>query len=133
MATQYPRGGGRVLPAWSEIPLDDREHLAGQTPHRLQRIMYQAHVGEVPEAQFAAAVTAADRRLHELLADEPEARLYFGDWTFASVTEEPDRMRAAEAEYYLCDALIEYGNQRHGSVWNLPVLDSALYGLFKEP
>ncbi|WP_030670640.1 hypothetical protein [Streptomyces rimosus] len=132
MAAQYPREDGRPLPDWPRLPLDDREHLATQAPYRLQTIMYATHVGEVPADHFAAAVADADRKLQQLLADEPEARQYFGDLTFAGVAHEPDPMVAAEREYYLCDALIEYGNQHHGSVWNLPVLDPALYGQFEE-
>ncbi|MFJ5733934.1 hypothetical protein [Streptomyces microflavus] len=44
-------------------------------------------------------------------------------------------MRAAEAEYYLCDALIEYGERHYGDragVWSLPVLDRSLYGRYAE-
>ncbi|MEU2789030.1 hypothetical protein [Streptomyces sp. NPDC007100] len=132
MAVQYPREHDRTLPDWSELPLNTREHLASQTPHRLQRIMYCTHVGEVPAEHFAAAVAEADRKLRQLLADEPAARQYFGDATFAGVAHETDPMVAAEREYYLCDALIEYGNQHHSSVWNLPVLNRDHYGLFEE-
>ncbi|GCD37958.1 hypothetical protein OEIGOIKO_05768 [Streptomyces chrestomyceticus JCM 4735] len=132
MAAQYPREDGRTLPDWSDLPLDTREHLATQTPYRLQTIMYATNVGEVPADHFAAAVADADRKLRQLLTDEPAARQYFGDMAFAGVAHETDPMVAAEREYYLCDALIEYGNQHHGSVWNLPVLNRDLYGQFKE-
>ncbi|MGY3337582.1 hypothetical protein ACVW0K_003681 [Streptomyces filamentosus] len=135
MTTLYPRQDGRPLPAWSDLSADIREHLAAQVPARLQRIMYNVEVGEVPEGQFAEAVAGADRRLAALLAAEPDARRYFGNWTFTAVADTSDPMRAAEAEYYLCDALIEYGERHYGDragVWSLPILDPALYGLFKE-
>jgi hypothetical protein len=133
MATHYPREHGVPLPDWAELPADVRKHLASQTPYRLQTIMYACEVGEVPADAFAADVAAADRRLRALLDTNPTARQYFGDWTFAKVAHEPDPMRAAEAEYYLCDALIEYGNQHHGWVWDksFPVLDHTLYGRYE--
>ncbi|MFE1976620.1 hypothetical protein [Streptomyces hygroscopicus] len=133
MATHYPREDGIPLPDWSEIGEADREHLAQQTPHRLQTIMYACEVGAVPAHAFAADIAAADRRLRALLNAEPAASRYFGNWTFAKVAHETDPMRAAEAEYYLCDALIEYGNQHYGWVWDksFPVLDHTLYGRYE--
>ncbi|WP_406399673.1 hypothetical protein [Streptomyces uncialis] len=133
--TQYPREDGRRLPAWETISQADREYLAGQTPYRLQTIMYATHVTAVPAAEFTADITAADRRLAALLDAETGARAYFGNWTFAKAAHETDPMRAAEAEYYLCDALIEYGNQHHGGVWSstFPVLDHTLYGRHQTP
>lgn len=134
MTTQYPRHDGTPLPEWSAIRQDVREHLAQQAPHRLQRIMYRTHVGDVPPAEFAAHISEADRKLRELLATDPNAVQYFGVWTFASVADEPDPMRAAEAEYYFCDALIEYGNRYYaGGPWGVPVLDPSLYGLYEDP
>ncbi|MGM9335610.1 hypothetical protein [Streptomyces murinus] len=132
MAPDCLRENGIPLPEWSALSAETREHLAGQTPYRLQKIMYACEVGDVPADAFAADVAAADHRLHKLLVAEPAARRYFGDWTFAKVAHDSDPMRAAEAEYYLCDALIEYGNQHHGSVWDktFPVLDHALYGRY---
>ncbi|GAA2474735.1 hypothetical protein GCM10023100_53270 [Actinocorallia cavernae] len=132
MAPDYPRENGIPLPEWSAFSAETREHLAGQTPYRLQKIMYACEVGDVPADAFAADVAAADHRLCKLLEAEPAARRYFGDWTFAKVAHDSDTMRAAEAEYYLCDALIEYGNQRYGWVWNksFPVLDHTLYGRY---
>lgn len=129
MARHYPREDGRPLPDWSELPAAVREDLAAQTPARLQRVMYACEVDTVPADAFAADIAAADHRLRALLEAEPTARRYFGDWTFAKVAHEPDPMRAAEAEYYLCDALIEYGNQYYGWVWDtsFPVLDHTLY------
>ncbi|MER7514817.1 hypothetical protein [Streptomyces sp. NPDC126499] len=135
MTTHYPRRDGRPLAGWIDLPADIREHLASQVPARLQRIMYNTEVGEVPADQFAAAIAEADRKLAELLAADPDARQYFGDWTFAAVADTSDPMGAAEAEYYLCDALIEYGERHYGDragVWSLPILDPSLYGLFKE-
>lgn len=134
MAPDYPRQDGNSrLPDWSELSTADREHLASQTPYRLQTIMYACHVDTVPEDAFAADIAAADQRLRALLDTEPAARAYFGAWTFAKVAHEPDPMRAAEAEYYLCDALIEYGTQHHGSVWDesFPVLDHTLHGRYE--
>ncbi len=129
--TSYSRHDGNPLPAWAALPLDIRQHLAEQVPHRLQRLMYWTNAAGVPADAFAAHVTAADVRLRELLRDEPRARSYFGDWTFAAVADTTDPMRAAEAEYYLCDALIEYDNQHHDSPGQ-PVLDPSLYGLYEE-
>ncbi|MCI4045626.1 hypothetical protein [Streptomyces sp. TRM75563] len=108
------------------MPLDTQQWLAEQVPHRLQRLMYESNAVDVPAAHTAAA----DTRLRELLRNEPRARAYFGDWTFAAVTDTTDPMRAAEAEYYLCDALIEYGNQYHRSPGQ-PVLDTSLKGLYE--
>ncbi|MFJ1857593.1 hypothetical protein ACIOHA_09800 [Streptomyces anulatus] len=128
--TSYPRQHGHRLQAWAAKPLDTRQWLAEQVPHRLQRLMYESNAVDVPADAFAAHTAAADTRLRELLRDEPRARAYFGDWTFAAVVDTTDRMRAAEAEYYLCDALIEYGNQHHSSPGQ-PVLDTSLKGLYE--
>ncbi|MEU5973666.1 hypothetical protein [Streptomyces sp. NPDC047315] len=135
MTSLYPREDGCPLPEWQTLPLDMRANLAQQTPYRLQTIMYACDVGTVPPGAFAADVAAADRRLQALLDATPAARQYFGIWTFAKVAHEPDPMRAAEAEYYLCDALIEYGNQHHGWVWDpsFAVLDHTLHGRYERP
>ncbi|QYA95801.1 hypothetical protein KZO11_20175 [Streptomyces anulatus] len=128
--TSYPRQDGSTLQAWASKPLDTHEWLAEQVPHRLQRLMYESNAVDVDGDAFAAHAAAADIRLRELLRDEPRARAYFNGWTFAAVVDTTDRMRAAEAEYYLCDALIEYGNQFHRSPGQ-PVLDTSLKGLYE--
>ncbi|MFJ9508440.1 hypothetical protein ACIRPZ_32215 [Streptomyces anulatus] len=128
--TSYPRQDGSTLQPWASKPLDTHEWLAEQVPHRLQRLMYESNAVDVPADAFAEHAAAADIRLRELLRDEPRARAYFNGWTFAAVVDTTDRMRAAEAEYYLCDALIEYGNQYHRSPGQ-PVLDTSLKGLYE--
>ncbi|MFJ1647992.1 hypothetical protein [Streptomyces sp. NPDC088258] len=126
MASSYSRIDGYPLPDWSKVAADDRESLMEEVPDRLKRVMYPgaADTDAVPDSDFARHAAEADKRLAALIAREPKARQYFGSWTFAKVTKEPDPRRAAEAEYYLCDALIEYGNQYYGWVWSkdFPVL-----------
>ncbi|MEU0990683.1 hypothetical protein [Streptomyces sp. NPDC005953] len=129
--TSYPRQDGRPLPAWTAMSLEARQDLAEETPHRLQRLMYMSNAVDVPADVFAAHTAAADRRLRLLLSDEPGARVYFGTWTFADVVHTADPLLAAEAEYYLCDALIEYGAQVHDTPGQ-PVLDPSLYGLYED-
>jgi hypothetical protein len=135
MATNYPREDGRPLPDWAELPSATREHLAGQTPHRLKTLMYPQATDwdAIPPDDFTTHADAADGRLRDLLASEPAARAYFGAWTFAKVAHEPDPMRAAEAEYHLCDALIEYASQHHDGVWNpaFTVLDPTLFDHYR--
>lgn len=128
--TAYPRQDGRALPDWSSLALEDRQHLAEQVPHRLQRLMYETNAVDVPAEAFAAHAAAADLRLQELLREDPNALAYFNGWTFAAVADTTDPVRAAEAEYHLCDALIEYGFQHHDAP-GAPVLDTALYGLYE--
>ncbi|MFE3016708.1 hypothetical protein [Streptomyces sp. NPDC059256] len=113
------------------MSLEARQDLAEETPHRLQRLMYMSNAVDVPDAAFAAHTAAADRRLRKLLRDDPNALAYFNGWTFADVVNTVDPMRAAEAEYYLCDALIEYGTQVHDTPGQ-PVLDPSLYGLYED-
>ncbi|MGW0536178.1 hypothetical protein [Streptomyces sp. NPDC003032] len=126
MAPHYPRADGSPLPPWSQIPSQTRENLAEQVPDRLKRVMYPRarDTDAVPTADFTHHAIEADAHLAALLDAEPNARDYFGSWTFATVTDEPNPMRAAEAEYYLCDALIEYGARYCGHVWDdtFPVL-----------
>ncbi|MCM2391323.1 hypothetical protein [Streptomyces albipurpureus] len=129
--TSYPRQDGRPLPAWTAMCLEARQDLAEETPHRLQRLMYMSNAVDVPADAFAAHTAAAGRRLRKLLRDDPNAMAYFNGWTFAAAADTADPMRAAEAEYYLCDALIEYGAQVHDFPGH-PVLDPSLYGLYEE-
>ncbi|MFD3848737.1 hypothetical protein ACFWVB_22930 [Streptomyces microflavus] len=127
----YPRQDGTQLRDWADLRPDTREGLAEQVPHRLQRLMYETNAVDVPADAFAAHITAADNKLQELLRDDPNARAYFGNWTFAAVADTTDPVRAAEAEYHLCDALIEYGFQHHDAP-GTPVLDTTLYGLYEK-
>jgi hypothetical protein len=71
--------------------------------------MYGTDEG-VLESDFVQHIAQADQRLTELVAADDTARLYLDGQTFAAVLD-PDPLRAAEAEYYLCDALIEYSNR----------------------
>ncbi|WP_330479950.1 hypothetical protein OG301_39095 (plasmid) [Streptomyces platensis] len=127
MAAHTPR---KTLPPWAEVDPGTREHLAAQVPCRLQRVMYGSEVGDPDPGHFAAAVVEADRRLRALCADRPDVGELFGDLTFAGVAFEDDRMLAAEREYYLCDALIQYGNAHFGGVWSLPVFDPEWLGMY---
>ncbi|MEU0956889.1 hypothetical protein ABZ353_31855 [Streptomyces niveus] len=129
-ATHTPR---QTLGAWSDIDLATREHLAAQTPHRLQRVMYGANVWDADPGHFIPAVAEADARLRDLCAERPDAARLFGDLTFASVASEPDTMLAAEREYYLCDALIDYAARHFGHIWtDFPVLDRKWLGMFHD-
>ncbi|RKN07289.1 hypothetical protein [Streptomyces radicis] len=120
------------LPPWTTVPLDTREHLAEQTPARLQRVMYGTDT-DIPPEHFARDVAWADARLRELCSDQPTAATWFGDLTFAGVAQEPDRMLAAEREYYLCDALIEYAAKYYTHVWvDFPVIDPEWFGKFTD-
>ncbi|MEU8095343.1 hypothetical protein [Streptomyces rubiginosohelvolus] len=128
--TAYPRQDGTPLRDWADLSPDTREWLAEQVPHRLQRLMYETNAVDVPADAFATHTAAADQRLRKLMRDDPNALAYFNGWTFAAVADTTDPMRAAEAEYHLCDALIEYGFQHHDAP-GAPVLDATLYGLYE--
>ncbi|MFE3086440.1 hypothetical protein ACFXGM_23370 [Streptomyces albidoflavus] len=127
----YPRVDGTTLPPWAAVHPLSKEVLIEQVPHRLQRLMYESNAVDVPAAEFAAHVAAADIRLKALLRESACARSYFKGWTFAAVADTTNREAAAEAEYHLCDALIEYGFM-HSEEPGHPVLDTALKGLYAE-
>ncbi|MER6913988.1 hypothetical protein ABT354_20135 [Streptomyces sp. NPDC000594] len=122
---------GPGLQPWEKKDAETRADLAAQTPARLQRLMYYQDEG-IPQDEFLRDVAAADRRLDELRAADAEAGMVFEGLTFAGVVNADTPDDAARMEYLLCDALIEYGNDRYGWVWarEFPVLDSDLLGKY---
>jgi hypothetical protein len=111
----------RPTPPWETIDPDTRAALEEQTPAHLQRLMYGPEVDHslVPRGQFAADVARADEWLTGLCEEDPDAARVFRGLTFADAT------WSGQHEYYLCDALVEWGEARHfdgAGVWSLPVL-----------
>lgn len=98
----------RPTTPWHSIDPHERAALEEQTPARLQRVMYGPDVDHdrIPTAQFTADVARADAWLTELRATDTAT------WS-------------GRHEYYLCDALIEWGEAHHhdgAGVWSLPVI-----------
>ncbi|KAB8162931.1 hypothetical protein FH609_004180 [Streptomyces sp. 3MP-14] len=110
MATHTPPPD---LEPWETLDPAMRATLASQVPARLQRVMYGADHDSPDPADFRTDIAWADARLTELCAHDHIAARRFGTLTFASVAHEPNRQLAAEREYYLCNALIDYANQHH--------------------
>ncbi|GAA1131454.1 hypothetical protein [Streptomyces javensis] len=109
----------RPTPPWENLDPLTRASLEDQTPARLQRVMYGLgeDYDQIPVGEFTADIARADRWLNELRAKDPEAARIFHGLTFA------DAAWSGRAEYYLCDALIEWGNAHHDAgVWGLPVI-----------
>ncbi|MDH6122384.1 hypothetical protein ABH930_006731 [Kitasatospora sp. GAS204A] len=124
-----------TLRPWEEISEHSRWTLAEYPGIRLQRIMYGGYEGEmgaVPADAFALDCAASDVRLEALrAADRDDAGVVFADLSFGAVVAPGTSAdRRARAEYYLCDALIEYANRHDVGYW-APAIDPSFPGRYR--
>ncbi|WP_370220502.1 hypothetical protein [Kitasatospora sp. GAS1066B] len=86
----------------------------------------------MPADAFALDCAASDVRLEALrAADRDDAGVVFADLSFGAVVAPGTSAdRRARAEYYLCDALIEYANRHDVGYW-APAIDPSFPGRYR--